>query len=133
METNKDIWTFWASRDPFLTQFIMSFGPTNSGKLRNIITQKRHLGKSKDWIFLVSLATCTSNVWSNAISRICQSIRPHFKRSIDRLISKADQMYTASWLLGFTAHQHIIGDIKPNTKNALHCTDRVMHCIALIE
>ena len=48
------------------------------GELHNVITE--------GWIFCVSLATRTCNVWLNKLSRICWSIKRHFKRSFNTLI-----------------------------------------------
>jgi len=52
----------------------MTYGLAKVWKLRNGIS--RHLGQSRDWIFLVSLAMCTCNVWCNVFSHICRSIEP---------------------------------------------------------
>ena len=46
-----------------------------------------HLGQSENWIFCVPLVTPTWNVWRNVLSRICRSIRRHFKHSVDTLIA----------------------------------------------
>jgi len=52
--------------------------------LRQYVQQ--HLSQSEDWIFCVSMVTCTCDVSYNTLSCICRSIKRHFKRSVDTLI-----------------------------------------------
>ena len=54
---------------------------------------QRHLGRSENWIFCVSLATSKFNIWLNILSRICQSIGCHFICSVDTLITWANTCY----------------------------------------
>jgi len=46
-----------------------------------------HLGKSKDWIFGLSMATRRhTHIWCNMLSCICQIIGHHFKPTVDLLV-----------------------------------------------
>jgi len=49
---------------------------------------KLGLGQLEDWIFCVSLASRTCNVWRNMLSRIWQRMGRHFKGSVDMLTIK---------------------------------------------
>jgi len=59
-----------------------------------------HLGQSEDWVLPVSLSARTaSNVWRNVLSRICQSIEHHFKRSVNTVILQQADCYL-TWFMG---------------------------------
>jgi len=45
-----------------------------------------HLGQPEDWIYFVSLSTCTCYVLSNILSHICQSTLCHFKHWLRHLL-----------------------------------------------
>ena len=45
---------------------------TKGRNLRHYV--QHHLGHWEDWIFSVSLVTCTCNVWRNMLSCICQDV-----------------------------------------------------------
>jgi len=49
-------------------------------KLLNVIDAQCHFCQSDDWIFCVSLATRTCNVWRYVLSHICRSIGRHLER-----------------------------------------------------
>jgi len=57
-------------------------------KAGNYVTSQctTYFGQIKNWLFCVSLATCSCHVWRNMLSYICQSIRCHFKRSVIAII-----------------------------------------------
>ena len=60
-----------------------------SNKRREITLRQNaqyYSGQSDDWVFHVSLATCTCNVRRNMLSRIGQSTQHHFKLSVDTLV-----------------------------------------------
>jgi len=67
----------------------MTLGSTTCGKLLNIKTYNVIVGlcgQLEDWIVCISLTTYTCNVWRNMLTRICQSIRCNFRRSVDTSI-----------------------------------------------
>lgn len=74
----------------FIKHLKMTVGLTKGRNLcrYNFITCA-HFGQSEDWISCVALATPTCNVWHisyNTLAQICQSIRYHFKLSVNTFI-----------------------------------------------
>jgi len=62
----------------------MTSGLRKSRKLRNVILNAEHpLGQSEELSFCEWLAIRTCNIWCNVCFRIYQSIRPHFKCSVN--------------------------------------------------
>jgi len=84
---DEGIVTMWWGIDNLFVRSKMTFG----------LTKQRQLGQSEDWILCILPTTRTCNIWCNMLSRICRSIRHHFKHSVDSIIRWQLVAHPAVW------------------------------------
>jgi len=85
----------WHIDNPIVGTPEMTFGVQNCGKLRNVIMHKVISANQKSFLCIVDYSH-TCYVERNELSRICRSIRHHFKCSDDTLI-EALIFHAGSW------------------------------------